>query len=155
MIANIQTLLDAGLVSNAPGLTNPGPFMDIQVGGQVWEPNDSESTQRVLDPTAPVTDLSEHFSTSDIPAMGYILRPHTRCVVWSKEFFVMPHDVSGLVMLRSRAAQAGLDHAFSGGIKPGWSGFLALELYNTNAHAALQIRPGDKVAQVCFFKLTD
>lgn len=66
-----------------------------------------------------------------------------------KEHMHMPDHLVGVFSLRSQYARLGLNQATSIFIRPGWQGYLVLELYN-HLHRPIVLREGEVIGQVSF-----
>jgi dCTP deaminase len=75
------------------------------------------------------------------------LYPGMSILMSSIEYIRMPHDVAGIVYLKSSLARQGLDHALAGYVDPGFCGQLTLELH---AHRPVTLQVGQRVCQLVF-----
>jgi len=103
----------------------------------------------VVDPTDPRTSgmLPER-----IPADGYLLEPGEMILASTREVFHLPATVSGMFVLRSSFARAGLEHLQAGWMDAGWHGSsLTLELINMR-NRPLLLRPGVRIGQAVLFE---
>jgi deoxycytidine triphosphate deaminase len=71
----------------------------------------------------------------------------------SREVFNLPSDISAEYKLKSSMARIGLNHLNAGWCDSFWSGsVLTLELHNTTQNHAIQLRMGDPIGQMVFFR---
>jgi dCTP deaminase len=73
------------------------------------------------------------------------------CLAASRERFIMPGDVLGVVHDKSTLARRGLS-VFNTVIEPGWKGYLTLELIH-HGPLRLTLMNGQPIAQVVFHLL--
>lgn len=84
---------------------------------------------------------------------GYTLEPGEFILASSLEIFNLPETISAEYKLKSSLARVGLEHLKAGWCDAGWNGsVLTLELVNLTRFHSIQIRPGDKIGQVVFFR---
>lgn len=83
------------------------------------------------------------------------LHPGDFCLASTKEIFNLPDDISGMFILKSSMARAGLEHSQAGWADAGWHGSsLTLELTNLLKHHSLILRSGMAVGQIVLFRHT-
>lgn len=80
-----------------------------------------------------------------------ILYPGMSILMSTIEYIRMPHDVAGIVYLKSSLARQGLDHALAGYVDPGFCGELTLELH---AHRPVTLHFGQRVCQLVFEEMS-
>lgn len=80
------------------------------------------------------------------------LRPGDFVLAHTAEYFRLPADVAGHVMLKSSLARAGLQHLFAGFADPTFEGVLTLELVNQTTSSLLRLRPGQPIGQMVFWR---
>lgn len=109
----------------------------------------------------PDTDLSELPEADDIftvmrapPGEFYLLKPGEFIKARTIEAFdTRGIDIAGMLSLRSKFAQVGLEQSTSVWIKPDrYTGHLILELKNLSEQRALKLWPGLAIAQIHFFE---
>lgn len=81
----------------------------------------------------------------------FILKPGGFVKAYLSAEMRMSRNVSAMFSLRSSMAQLGLEQSTSVWVRPGWEGYLVLELTNV-APWDLLLRPGLEVGQFHFFK---
>lgn len=125
--------------------------LDIRLGNKGWVEKERSSSQRIhcLNPK----DWNSHLKPIDIPNHGYSLPAWRFMLAETVEYFDMPLHVQGIMTLRSWAAKSGLEQSSSLTLKPGWSGYLILELFNSLATYDLLLKPGLAIAQIQFFDI--
>ena len=83
------------------------------------------------------------------------LQPGEFCLASTKEIFHLPDDISGMFILKSSMARAGLEHSQAGWADAGWHGSaLTLELTNLLKYHSLILREGMAVGQIVLFRHT-
>lgn len=98
----------------------------------------------------------EEFAKVDVPqGFSFTIYPGEFALASTYETVSIPNDLSARFEGKSSIARLGLfAHITAGFIDPGFKGHITLELYNA-APYALQLIPGMKIGQLCFFKMFD
>ena len=127
--------------------------IDVTLGNDIWTQNDRMSMS--------IIDLSKHPKREDLYDQrimtsdeGYLLMPGEFLLGSLAEYIVVPYNVCAMFSLRSKIAQAGLEHSTSVWARPGWEGRLILELTNIT-RSCMRIAPGLLIGQFHFFEVTD
>lgn len=107
----------------------------------------------------PVVDLSQKTIPKLIPftmtESGFALSPGQFVLANTREIFNLPNDIAAEFKLKSSIARGGLNHHLAGFADPCWSNAtLTLELKNNLQNHALLIKPGMKIGQVLFYRVT-
>jgi dCTP deaminase len=106
----------------------------------------------VIDPSIDQPDLT-HLVDVD-PNEAFVLHPGEFVLGSVFERVSLPDDVAARVEGKSSLGRLGLlTHATAGFIDPGFSGHVTLELSNV-ATLPIQLWPGMKIGQLCFFQLS-
>lgn len=85
----------------------------------------------------------------------YELHPGQFILAATEEVFNLPNDIVCEFKLKSSIARAGLNHLFAGFCDPNWSNSrLTLELKNDTQFHDLILRPGMKIGQMVFYRVT-
>src|SRR3712207_7244409 len=88
------------------------------------------------------------------PGEPFILHPGEFALGSVFEVVTLPDDIAARVEGKSSLGRLGLlTHATAGFIDPGFTGHVTLELSNV-ATLPIKLRPGMKIGQFCFFRLT-
>ncbi len=94
-----------------------------------------------------IVDLhSDERKTSEL----FSLSPGDAILATTLEKVCLPHDIAGMVLLKSSLARQGLDHSLAGWVDPGFCGQLTLELHT---HRKITINAGQKILQLVLFRL--
>lgn len=129
--------------------------LNIRLDSVFWREKSGSDTQD--------TDLSNLPQVEDIfvemraePGEYYLLNPGEFIKARTIEMFdTRGMAISGMLSLRSKFAQVGLEQSTSVWIKPNRNtGHLILELKNLSEHRALKLWPGLAIAQIHFFEGT-
>ena len=95
--------------------------------------------------------------TREIKTSGdepFVLHPGEFVLGSTYEVVTLPNDVAARLEGKSSLGRLGLlTHSTAGFIDPGFSGHVTLELANV-ANLPILLRPGMKIGQVCFFRMT-
>ncbi len=115
-------------------------FLSEQNGSEWGEPPTINLAKR---------DKPEMYRQSDFIE----LPPGAFCLASTKEIFHLPDDISGMFILKSGMARAGLEHSQAGWADAGWHGSaLTLELSNLLQHHTLRIEAGMAIGQIILFR---
>ena len=86
---------------------------------------------------------------------GFSLPPGHFVLANTRETFNLPNDIAAEFKLKSSVARAGLNHCLAGFCDPLWSNSkLTLELKNELQYHELLLKPGMKIGQVLFYRVT-
>lgn len=85
---------------------------------------------------------------------GYLVEPGEFLLGSTREIVRIPEDCVGDFVLRSTIARAGLNHALSGLLDPGFEGQVTLELQNWRRYWPIRIHPGMRIGQIVLHKLS-
>lgn len=131
---------------------NPELIGDVSVDiilGNIFEPEIAPpSFNRVVNSFSGEKYYSrrEHVKDGDF----FILPENSFVQCISKEYFIMPNNITGYFYLNSSLARAGFDHSAAILINPGWSGNLVLELKNSLKFQENILIPGKPIGKVVF-----
>lgn len=87
-----------------------------------------------------------------IDPSGYIIEPNQFILAHTQQMFKLPNNISAEYKLKSSLGRIGLNHMTSGWCDAGWHGCLTLELKNDTQYHTIEIREGDPIGQMCFYK---
>jgi dCTP deaminase len=88
-------------------------------------------------------------------AHGLLLEPGAFALAASAQIFNLPNDISCEFKLKSSGARTGLNHLLAGWCDAGWHGsVLTLEYHNVLRYHAIELREGDAIGQMVFFRHT-
>lgn len=107
-------------------------------------------------PHEDLLDLSLREGPAMVPHTGTtILHPGDFCLGSSVEVFNLPDDISGMFLLKSSLARAGLEHSQAGWCDAGWHGSaLTLELRNNLKRHSMILTAGMAIGQIVLFRHT-
>jgi dCTP deaminase len=146
----LQRLVDSCI---HPALKPGRTELDIRLGTKIFVEKDPPSSQRIH--VMKYEDWNSHLNEKFIPAHGMSFKAGQFVLAETVEYFDMPPHIQGLMTLRSWAAKSGLEQSSSLTLKPGWSGKLILELSNSLRNHELFLKPGQDIAQVQFFDISE
>lgn len=139
-------------------LVNPtaqiGPSsLDVHLGVEIKIPITADETH--IDLTKMETNTS-YFRVQRVGIDGaFVLHPGEFTLASTLEFIRLPQDIAARLEGRSSIARLGIAvHATAGFVDPGWEGQLTFELTNVGK-LPVKLRPGLRIAQLCFFKISD
>jgi dCTP deaminase len=106
----------------------------------------------VIDPAQEQPELTR---LVEVPATeAFILHPGEFVLASTQEVVTLPDDIAARLEGKSSLGRLGLlTHSTAGFIDPGFSGHVTLELSNV-ATLPIQLWPGMKIGQLCFFRLS-
>lgn len=146
-------LVEAGVITNVdPGRINAvsidltlAPTILVERLPASYEPVDLAATPRRY----------PDFEKIEMNEFGFVLEPGCFILASSVEVFNLPNNIEAHYYLNSSLARAGLNAALAMLCDPGWHGStLTLELKNWLRCTTLLIRPGMRIGQVVFNKVT-
>nr|WP_297428011.1 dCTP deaminase [uncultured Actinotalea sp.] len=106
----------------------------------------------VIDPAQDQPDLTRLVETEDDEP--FVLHPGEFVLGSTYESVALPDDVAARLEGKSSLGRLGLlTHSTAGFIDPGFTGHVTLELSNV-ATLPIQLWPGMKIGQLCFFRLS-
>lgn len=125
--------------------------VDIRLGSNYWKEKVEPRCTRVH--VMKKDSWEDLWEKKPILDTGIVLQPGEFILAETAEYFQIPDDVYGVLTLRSWAAKSGLDQSSSLTLKPGWSGFLIMELHNGLKWHDLLIEKGEMIGQIQFFRV--
>ena len=104
-----------------------------------------------------IVDLSKkqvpYMSERNIRGHPYILKPKEFILAGTEQIFNLPNHISGVYLLNSSLARAGLNHLNAGWADAGWNGsVLTLEYNNVLQYQSHLLTAGMKAGQMVFFE---
>jgi dCTP deaminase len=144
----LKEIVDAGIMEHVEPEHINAASIDITLGSTILVeevPHD-----------APVVSLGrkQRLAMQELDITnGYVLLPGRFILASSRQVFNLPNWLSAEYKLKSSMARIGLEHLNAGWCDAGWHGsVLTLELFNCTRHHGIEIRAGDRIGQVVFFK---
>lgn len=149
---DIRAELDSGRISldpYEPGMIQPSSI-DVRLD-RFFRLFDNHKYP-VIDPSQDQPDLTRLVETEgDEP---FVLHPGEFVLGSTYESVALPDDVAARLEGKSSLGRLGLlTHSTAGFIDPGFTGHVTLELSNV-ATLPIQLWPGMKIGQLCFFRLS-
>lgn len=135
-----QTLVSRGVLSY--GVSSFG--YDVTLAGEL---KIMRSTS-LIDPKAARGAQWEHLEP--LSDNAYVIPPHSFVLGYSKEYFRLPRNITGLVYPKSTYARCGLN-CYQTVLEAGWEGQITLEFAN-NTPAPIMLYANEGCAQVLFFE---
>ncbi len=144
-------LVEAGVIEGVSGDAINAASIDLHLGDEflIEAPMHEFDEERMVD-----------LSTRQHPAMlgtsgQVLLGPGGFCLASTREMFHLPDDISGMFILKSSLARAGLEHSQAGWCDAGWHGsVLTLELSNLLKFHILKLVSGMPIGQIILFRHT-
>jgi len=127
--------------------------IDLTLGSTIFveKPN---FKNRVVDLAATPRQYPD-FRQIEMTEEGYLMYPGCFLLAATQQVFNLPNYIQANYFLNSSLARAGLNAALAMMCDPGWHGsHLTLELTNWTEHHPLRIRPGMKIGQMVFNRVT-
>ena len=143
-------LVKAGVIEGVSGDAINAASIDLHLGNMVLREKDNAWMQ-----TVPV-NLAKREKPEMVSSYDKImLYPKTFCLASTREIFHLPNDISGMFILKSSLARAGLEHSQAGWADAGWHGSaLTLELSNLLSRHSLILEAGMAIGQIILFRHT-
>lgn len=149
----LRELMEQGVIENSHPERIQGASIDLTLGNVIW----IESAAR-CDMPVDLSNIPRRYPKFDpihISNIGsYGMEPGQFILGVTREAINMPNDMKGSYCLNSSLGRAGLDNAFAGFIDPGYQGTITVELKNVLQYHTLVIRPGMRVGQISFERLS-
>ena len=147
----LMQLVEMGVIDAAPENIN-GASIDVTLDKVLL----IEKSQMIT----PTLDLSLKQSPEFLPLTmeeyGFVMKPHQFLLASTQETFNLPNNIACEFKLKSSVARAGLNHALAKWCDPTWhNSKLTLELYNTLSHNNILLKPGMKIGQIIFYKVSE
>lgn len=144
----ILELCEAGGVHNWDADCINAASLDVRLGHEILCET-STSTHRMLD-----------YSKRDKPDMRVTLLDAGGIALYPGQFFLahtiekcnLPDDVAALFRIKSSMGRIGLEHMDAGWVDPGFNGALTLEFKLMLERHWVNLRPGDRIGQLIFFR---
>lgn len=122
--------------------------VDLRLGGDFLE---IDPRITVIDPRRPTSHISRHVGAGQALAV----EPGDLVLGTTHERVGVGASIAARVEGKSSLARLGLaTHVTAGFIDPGFEGRITFEFVN-HSRATILLWPGMKIAQICFFRLTD
>lgn len=113
---------------------NPASY-DVRLGDMIIQENDLE--------------------VSVVDNYSYYLQPGAFILAGTQEIFNLPDNICAQFTLKSSMARQGLTHNMAGWCDPGWhNSVLTMELCNLNQRRVIELKPGMKIGQMVFMRLS-
>lgn len=141
----ILEMLEKGTLQISPlenGQIQPAS-VDIRLG---------DTFSVVKDSPSGILTLENELEYQTIKFDTYLLLPGQFVLATTKEFFVLPNDLTAFVEGRSSLGRMGLFIQNAGWVDPGFRGEITLELFNANRFA-IELKSGRRVGQLVFAKM--
>lgn len=144
-------LVDTGVIENALFDNVNGASIDIRLGPDLLVEQHPSSRAQVLSLREREKPLMRKVVMNHED--GYTLWPSEFILAHSIELFNLPLDISAEFKLKSSLARMGINQLTACWCDPGWHGsHITLELTNVTRYHHIQVRPGDKIGQMVFFR---
>lgn len=141
----IQKMLEEGSLQISP-LDNEQiqpASVDVRLG---------DTFSVVEDSSTGIITMENEIKYKTIRTDTYLLLPGQFVLATTKEYFVLPDDLTAFVEGRSSLGRMGLFIQNAGWVDPGFRGEITLELYNAN-RCAIELKAGRRVGQLVFAKM--
>ncbi len=142
-------LIEAGVIEGVAGDAINAASIDLHLGNDflLESPVHEFAEERLV-------DLSKREKPRMLEVSGeLLLAPRAFCLASTREIFHLPDDISGMFILKSSMARAGLEHSQAGWCDAGWHGSaLTLELSNLLRYHTLLLKAGMAIGQIILFR---
>jgi len=142
-------LVEQGVITDVPYEHINAASIDVRLGSDIL-------IERACNRSVSLRDrenlVMESFSLDN---SGYRLDPGEFILAHTLEKFNLPNDICAEFKLKSSVARIGCAHLLAGHCDPGWHGSaLTLELQNVTRHHSIILRPGDRIGQMLFYRVS-
>lgn len=142
-------LVERGVIADVPHEHINAASIDVCLGGDVLI---ERACNRMVSLRDRENLLMESYA---IGGDGFRLDPGEFILAHTKEIFNLPDDICAEFKLKSSGARIGLNNVLATWCDPGWNGSaLTLELQNVTRHHSILLRPGDRIGQMLFYRVT-
>jgi len=143
-------LVKAGVIDADPANIN-GASIDVTLDRTLLI-----EKQHAIEPTIDLSrKQSPEMCTYLLSESGFSLPPGHFVLASTQETFNLPNDIAAEFKLKSSVARAGLNHCLAGFCDPNWTNSkLTMELKNELQYHELLLKPGMKIGQVLFYRVT-
>ena len=148
----LQSLIEDGVIQGVQDGAVNAASIDLHLAPRML----TEAYTHPNDTNRALLDLSKREGPAMLPHSGtVILKPGDFCLGSSTEVFNLPNDISGMFLLKSSLARAGLVHSQAGWCDAGWHGSsLTLELRNNLKRHGMLLTAGMAIGQIVLFRHT-
>ncbi len=148
----LMQLVEMKVIDAAPPSNVNGTSIDVTLGESLMI-ECSQSVYPTIDLSLKQTPQMTHYKMSEC---GFVLRPNQFVLAVTQETFNLPNNIACEFKLKSSIARAGLNHHLAGWCDPFWSNSnLTLELHNCLQHNNILLKPGMKIGQMIFYKVSE
>ena len=148
-------LINRGVITNVDKSKVNSSSIDVTLGKKILvEHKFLGGMKKIsLKERTPLVMDSFTFGDSFIDLPVFDLMPGEFILANTEQEFNLPNNISAEYKLKSSLARIGLEHMNAGWCDAGWHGsVLTLEFKNMTNHHVIELRQGDPIGQVIFFK---
>lgn len=147
-------LVERGVLTNVKPDAINSASIDIHLGDEILTETYGDRRMQIIDLAAKPRQAVQR-TEINIKDSYFDMLPMSGILAHSIEVFNLPDDIVGEYYLNSSLARNHLEHLHAGHADPGWHGStLTLELMNLNRYHTLRIRPGQRIGQMIFYRVT-
>lgn len=132
--------------------------LDLHLGSELGTARVSNSTHIDLrkEDRRLAAEIKRHYVKYRVgPGDDFVLHPGEFTLGATVEYLSLPLDIAGRLEGRSTFGRLGLQvHSTAGFVDPGFEGSLTFEFINVGK-LPLQVSPGLRIGQICFFRVDD
>lgn len=145
-------LVANGVITDVPEQHINGASIDVRLGDDILVERFNDGYQAVdFSKRQPLQMESVNMAERGF----YDLRPGEFILAHTVEMFNLPEDIAAEFKMKSSAARIGLNNVLATWADPHWHGStLTLELSNVTRYHTIRLRPGDRVGQMLFYRVT-
>lgn len=139
-------LVEQGVITNVTTDMVNSSSIDLTLGREIQCEHRNEKIISLRD-----RDILNH-QTLSLRMFPYNLEPNEFILAHTQQTFKLPNNISAEYKLKSSLGRIGLNHMTSGWCDAGWHGCLTLELKNDTQFHTIEIKEGDPIGQMCFYR---
>lgn len=142
-------LVEQGVITDVLHEHINAASIDVRLGNEVLV---ERASNRMVDLRARHNLTMESYAIGE---GGYRLDPGEFILAHTLEKFHLPNDICAEFKLKSSGARIGLNNVLATWCDAGWNGSaLTLELQNVTRHHSILLRPGDRIGQMLFYRVS-
>ena len=142
-------LVEQGVITDVPYEHINAASIDVRLGSDIL-------IERAILRSVSLRDRENLVMESlSLDNSGYRLDPGEFILAHTLEKFNLPNDICAEFKLKSSGARIGLNNVLATWCDAGWHGSaLTLELQNVTRHHSIILRPGDRIGQMLFYRVS-
>ena len=148
-------LVHKGVLSNVKPECINAASIDVHLGDEILAECYGDHRLQIVDLSVKPRQSVQR-SSHNIKDGYFDMLPMSGALAHTMEKFYLPDNIVAEYYLNSSLARNHLEHLHAGHCDPGWNdSTLTLELVNLNRYHTLRLRPGQRIGQMLFYRVTE